>query len=395
MPPPDTHRTPGHDHAEGMGPGRGPSHDHAHSHGDGHGAAHEHGHSHARDYDRGQDHGHNHAHGHAATAARPATDSPARPGAGHSHGRGHDHSHGHGHFHDRAAQGRGLGLAFWLIAAFTVIEGVGGAISGSLALLADAGHMLVDTLALALAWGAHRLADRPASDQRSFGHTRVQVLAAFVNSLLLLGIVAAIVLEAAQRLATPHPVNAPLALAVALAGMVVNVFAAWLLHGDEHDLNVRAAYLHVVSDVAGSGAAVLAALLIIYFGWLPADAWMSLVVAALIARGAWQLLRHSAHVLQEGTPEGFDAAHLAGRLRDTIPAVLDVHHVHAWSLTPRETLLTLHARLAAGADSATTLLAIKRVLVEEYRITHSTIQLEPADCADPDQPCAGEAPTAT
>ena len=334
---------------------------------------------------------------------RPSHQSPA-DGAGHDHNHGHgntvghdhDHArgHAHGHDHDHAAQGRGLGLAFWLIAAFTIVEGVGGSISNSLALLADAGHMLVDTLALALAWGAHRLAVRPASDARSFGYKRVQVLAAFVNSLLLLGIVAAIVLEAAQRLMVPHPVNAPLALAVAAAGMIVNLFAAWLLHGDHRDLNVRAAYLHVLSDLAGSGAAVLAALLIIYLGWLPADAWLSLVVAALIARGAWQLLRHSAHVLQEGTPEGFDAAHLAGRLIATVPTVVDVHHVHAWSLTPRETLLTLHARLAPAADAAAALLAIKRVLVAEYGITHSTIQLEPADCADAGQPCAGEASTA-
>jgi cobalt-zinc-cadmium efflux system protein len=371
---PDGRSTPGHGHADGReahgahGHGRRDSHDH------------EPGHEHAG-RDSGARGGHDHGHDHAA------------------HGGAHDHRHdraGHGraHDHDHAAHDRGLGVAFWLIAAFTVIEGIGGSMSGSLALLADAGHMLVDTLALALAWGAHRLASRPASDARSFGHTRVQVLAAFVNSLLLLGIVAAIVLEAAQRLMVPHPVNAPLALGVALAGMLVNVFAAWLLHGEHHDLNVRAAYLHVVSDVAGSGAAVLAALLILYLGWLPADAWLSLVVAALIARGAWQLLRHSAHVLQEGTPEGFDAARLAERLKGAIPAVLDVHHVHAWSLTPRETLLTLHARLAPGADAAAALLAIKRVLVAEFGITHSTIQLEPADCADADQPCAGEAPTA-
>jgi len=380
---PDSRSTPGHDHAEGLAVRGDHGHGRRAAHGDTHDQAHGHGHDHGGHGHPA--HGGTHEHGHD-----PATH-------GHTHDHGHDpatHGRTHEHGHDHATHGRGLGLAFWLIAAFTVIEGIGGSISGSLALLADAGHMLVDTLALALAWGAHRLASRPASDARSFGHTRVQVLAAFVNSLLLLGIVAAIVLEAAQRLMVPHPVNAPLALAVALAGMVVNVFAAWLLHGEHHDLNVRAAYLHVVSDVAGSGAAVLAALLILYFGWLPADAWLSLVVAALIARGAWQLLRHSAHVLQEGTPEGFDAARLAARLKGAIPAVLDVHHVHAWSLTPRETLLTLHARLATGADAAAALVAIKRVLVAEFGIAHSTIQLEPADCADADQPCAGDAPTA-
>jgi cobalt-zinc-cadmium efflux system protein len=314
----------------------------------------------------------------------------------HGHDDHHHHDHGHGERHgpddaDDLGPAAKLGAAFWLIAFFTVVEALGGWLSGSLALLADAGHMFVDTLALALAFGAQRMALRPASTARSFGHTRLQVLAAFVNSLLLLAIVAAIVFEAGQRLMTAHPINAPLALGVAFAGTVVNVVVARLLHGHGHDLNVRAAYLHVLSDLAGSAAAVLAAAIIIATGWLPADAWLSLVVAVLIARGAWQLLSHSAHVLQEGTPDGFDAHSLGLRLVATVPAVVDVHHVHAWSLTPRETVLTLHARLAAGADSGATLLAIKRVLIDEYRIAHSTIQLEPADCTDADQRCASPA----
>jgi cobalt-zinc-cadmium efflux system protein len=319
-------------------------------------------------------HGHGHRHGH-----------------GHGQGHGHRHDAGHAHGHGPEVQGgtSGLGLAFWLIGGFTIVEALGGYWSGSLALLADAGHMFVDTLALALAFFAHRLSRRPASESRSFGHSRLQVLAAFVNSLLLLAIVIAILFEAVQRLMTPHPINAPLAFGVALAGVAVNIVAAWLLHGDEHDLNVRAAYLHVLSDLAGSGAAVLAALIVMTTGWLPADAWLSLVVTALIARGAWQLMQHSAHVLQEGAPHGFDAGELARRLVAGVPAVLDVHHVHAWSLTPRETLLTLHARLAPGADAATALASLKHVLVAEFAITHSTIQLEASDCADDDPRCHG------
>jgi len=331
------------------------------------------------------DHAHGHGEGHGAAHGR---DAP--PPRGRRHDAGEQHPHG-----APAPRGSGsLGLAFWLIGGFTVVEGLGGYWSGSLALLADAGHMFVDTLALALAYVAHRLASRPASESRSFGHSRLQVLAAFVNSLLLLAIVVAIVVEAVQRLMTPHPINAPLALGVAFAGGGVNLVAAWLLHGDEHDLNVRAAYLHVLSDLAGSAAAVLAALTVMTTGWLPADAWLSLVVTALIARGAWQLLRHSAHVLQEGAPHGFDAGGLASRLVATVPSVLDVHHVHAWSLTPSETLLTLHARLAPGAEAPTTLAALKRVLVEEYAITHSTIQLEASDCADEDPRCHGSAAAA-
>jgi cobalt-zinc-cadmium efflux system protein len=332
----------------------------------GHGAGHGHHHGNGRSDDHGHRHGQD---------------------RGHDHDHGHDRGHGHGHAHEHS---RGLGVAFWLIAGFMLVEAAGGWYSNSLALMADAGHMFVDTFALALAWGAQRLALRPASSQRSFGHARTQVLAAFVNSLLLLGIVVAIVLEAGQRLLIPHPINAPLALGVALGGIAVNLCAAWLLHGHGHDLNMRAAYLHVLSDLAGSVAAVLAAAIVIATGWLPADAWLSLVVALLIARGAWRLLSHSAHVLQEGTPEGFDAAQLGARLVAAVPEVVDVHHVHAWSLAPHDTLLTLHARLAAGADSGATLIAIKRLLVEEYAISHSTIQLEPADCVDHERDCAPE-----
>ena len=316
------------------------------------------------------------------------------PHAGHgAHGHDHDHDHRHGHGHDHSGHhGRALGAAFWLIALFTVVEGVGGVWSGSLALMADAGHMFVDALALALAFWAHTLAGRPASAERSFGHSRLQVLAAFVNSLLLLAIVAAILFEAFQRLMAPHPVNAPIALAVATGGVAVNLLAAWLLHSDGHDLNVRAAYLHVLSDLAGSGAAVLAALIIMTTGWLPADALLSLVVTALIARGAWQLLSHSAHVLQEGTPTGFDSGRLIARLLVAVPAVDDVHHVHAWSLTPRETLLTMHARLAQGADPGAALADLNRVLVADFGIAHSTIQLEASGCADENLGCAAPQP---
>jgi cobalt-zinc-cadmium efflux system protein len=351
--------------------------EHDHHRDRGHGPGHDHDHGHAHGHEHGHDRGHGGAHARAE---------------GHRHGDAHE---GHDHGHDHGLSGHhgsgGLGIAFWLIGGFTIVEALGGYWSGSLALLADAGHMFVDTLALALAYWAQRLASRPASQSRTFGHSRMQVLAAFVNSLLLLAIVVAIVVEALQRLMTPHPINAPLALGVASAGVGINLVAAWLLHGDEHNLNVRAAYLHVLSDLAGSGAAVLAALIVMTTGWLPADAWLSLVVTALIARGAWQLLKHSAHVLQEGAPHGFDAAGLAGRLVATVPAVLDVHHVHAWSLTPSETLLTLHARLAPGADAGRALASLKRVLVEEYAISHSTIQLEASDCADDDPRCHSSA----
>jgi cobalt-zinc-cadmium efflux system protein len=320
-----------------------------------------------------------------------------RVAASHGHGHGHGHDHGDHGTHGHAPSGSGsrrLLIAFALMAGFMVVEAAGGLLSGSLALTADAGHMLVDALSLGLAWYALRLSARPRSLHRSFGYARAQVLAAFVNSLVLLFIVAAIVFEAAQRLFAPAPIDARLALLVGSLGAGVNLLAAWVLHarpGHEHDLNARAAYLHVLSDLAGSLAAVCAALIVLFTGWLPADAWLSLVVAALIARGAWRLLMASAHVLQEGVPEGLDVAALQTRLVAAVPAVVDVHHVHAWSLTARDVLLTLHARLAVGADGHAALADIKAVLVREYGIEHSTVQLELADCVDPDQHCDGEA----
>jgi cobalt-zinc-cadmium efflux system protein len=313
----------------------------------------------------------------------------------HDHGH-HDHGHhGHDHGDHHASSTRKLGAAFWLIVVVMVIEAVGGAWSNSLTLMADAGHLFVDAASLGLAWFAHRLAVRPRTDTRSFGYGRLQVLAAFVNSLLLLVIVAGIVVEAVSRMMTPHPVATGIAASIAMLGVLVNVAAAALLHGGhQHDLNTRAAYLHVLSDLVGSVAAVAAALIIRYTGWLPADAWMSLLVAALIARGAWRLLLDSAHVLQEGVPHGLDLAALATRLRNAVPGIDDVHHVHAWSLNARDTLLTAHARLRAGFDVAVTLAALKSVLVREYGIEHSTIQIELEDCADTHLHCAGEAPGA-
>ena len=322
------------------------------------------------------DHSHKHV-----TNSHDHHDHGHRQEHGHSHSHGHGHGHGHGH-----ADGR-LGIAFWVIGGFTIVEAVGGWWSGSLTLLADAGHLFVDTLALALAYGAQRLARRPASHHRSFGHSRAGVLAAFVNSLVLLGIVVAIIVEAGMRLAHPHPIDASIALGVAALGIAVNLVMAALLHGDHGDMNLRAAYLHVLSDLLGAAAAAAAALIVMGTGWLAADAWLSIFVTVLIGRSAWPLLIHSAHVLQEGAPDGFDAEQLAVRLVAAVPGVMDVHHVHAWSLTPSEPILTLHASIEATADAAMTLAAMKDVIVREFGIRHSTIQIEPSECADADHSC--------
>jgi cobalt-zinc-cadmium efflux system protein len=284
--------------------------------------------------------------------------------------------------HDHASSRR-LGIAALLTGAFMVAEAFGGYLAGSLALLADAGHMLTDTAALAMAFTAARLARRPADPRRSYGYERVRVLAALVNSLALLALVAWLVTEAMQRLLTPQPVDARLMLLIALLGAGVNIFVAlFLRHAHDDDINLSAAYLHVLSDLAGSVAAALAAVIILTTGWTSADPILSLLIGALIARFAIQLLRRSAHILLEGSPEGLESHRLAAEVAAACAEVDDVHHVHAWSLGSREVLVTLHARLHPTQDPDQALTAIKRFLAQRYGIVHSTIQLECRECTD-------------
>jgi cobalt-zinc-cadmium efflux system protein len=283
----------------------------------------------------------------------------------------------------RHADTRRLGFAALLTGGFMLAEAAGGYLAGSLALLADAGHMLTDTAALTMAFAASRLARRPADPRRSYGYQRIQVLAALVNSLALLGLIAWLAVEAVQRLLAPQPVDARLMLVIALLGAALNVGVALLLRrGHDQDLNLGAAYAHVLSDLAGSVAASLAAVIILTTGWTRADPLLSLLIAALIARLAIRLLRRSSHILMEGTPEGIDARRLAAELVEALPGVEDVHHVHAWSLGSRHALVTLHARLRPGQEPDEALAAIKRWLAGRYGIEHSTIQLERGGCAD-------------
>ena len=303
-------------------------------------------------------------------------DHPDHDELDHDH-HAHDHDHGHG-------AGRLLGAALALTTLFMVIEFAGGWYARSLALIADAGHMLTDAAALALAWAATRIALRPADLRRSFGYQRLRVLAAFVNGCALLFIVAWIAIEAVQRLFQPAAVNAQVVLLIASIGFAVNLLVFVLLRrGGAHDMNVSAAALHVLGDLLGSLVAILAALIILWTGWLPIDPLLSLVVCALIVRSAWTVVRRSAHILLEGTPDWLDVAELRSTLEQRIPAVRDVHHVHAWLVGPSDTLLTMHAAIAQGADAAVVLREAKQILAERFGITHATIQLE-NECVDAD-----------
>lgn len=285
--------------------------------------------------------------------------------------------------HDHDNRRRVL-IALVLTAVFTVVEAVAGFVTGSLALLADAGHMLTDSLALALAALAFSLGDRPADARRSYGYQRLQVLAAFVNSILLILIVGWICIEAVSRFLSPTPIEATGMLVVAIAGLLVNVVAFAVLHGGDRDnLNLRGAALHVLGDLLGSVAAIIAAVVILASGWLAIDPILSVVVAMLVLRSAWMLLKRSAHILLEGTPDWLDVPSMQRELTAQLPEIAGIHHVHVWGLTQQQTMLTMHVEIAdASADVMATVRRLKAILSRDFGIHHSTIEVEAGRCAD-------------
>jgi cobalt-zinc-cadmium efflux system protein len=304
----------------------------------------------------------------------------------------HDHDHGdHGHAHDHrhGANERSVGLAALLTGGFMVAEVVGGLLAGSLALLADAGHMLTDFASLALAWIGFRLTRRPADWRRTYGFDRFAVLVAFVNGMALFAIAAWIVTEAVQRLNSPVVVLGVPMLWIAAAGLGVNVLAFFVLRsGDKSNLNIRAAVLHVVGDLLGSVAAVVAAVVILATGWMPIDPLLSVVVALIILRSAWRVVADAGHILLEGSPPDIDSRALREQLRAALPFVLDVHHVHAWSISQERPMVTLHACVTLGTDSGVAVREIKRRLAQDFRITHATIEIEYDTCGDGPQSSA-------
>jgi len=314
----------------------------------------------------------------------------------HSHDHG-DHAHKHGaHDHSHAGTGAGLtgrerklAFAFVLTALMMVAEAVGGLWSGSLALLADAGHMLVDALALLLAVLGAWMARRPADARRSYGYGRVEVLAGFLNALTQFALVGFIAYEAIERLFTPTPILSGVMFIVALVGLVVNVVVLRTLHGHDHDdVNVAGAALHVLGDLLGSVAAVLAALAVRWMGWLWADPVLSLLVSLLILNSAWRLLRRSAHILLEGVPEGLDTGEIETALREADASISDVHHLHVWQLASGSRMATVHAQLHDDSHGATAVAAINRVLGERFGIRHVTVQIDTGQCPDQSEGCA-------
>ena len=259
-------------------------------------------------------------------------------------------------------------LAALLTGGFMLAEVIGGLVSGSLALLADAAHMLTDAGSLMLAWLGYKLAARPADPGRSFGFARMKVLAAFTNGVLLILLALWIVWEAIARLLAPVEVAGSLMLGVAVLGLVVNVMAFAILHGGNHkdDLNLRGALWHVAGDLLGSVAAIVAAGLILWQGWTIADPLLSILVAGLALFGGVRIAREAGHILIEGTPTGLEAGKIIADLKAHVPGVADVSHVHAWALTESRPLVTLEVVPAPGTDAESVRRAVKARLAAAF-----------------------------
>lgn len=267
-------------------------------------------------------------------------------------------------------------------------EAFGGWYANSLALLADAGHMFTDVAALTLTLAAIWFAARPATPTKTFGYYRLEILAAFVNGIALVLISLWIIYEAYERWNEPPAVRGFELTLIAVGGLAVNMICAWLLHGGhEHDLNRRAAYLHIIGDALGSVAAIVAGALILAFGWLWADAVCSFLISLIIIAGAWNLIKESVNVLLEGTPAHINLTAVEEAIRRT-ENVRDVHDLHVWTITSGMEALSVHVVHAETVSPKQLLQNIRTKLHDEFGIDHLTIQMEIAENGQPNQnPC--------
>ena len=289
----------------------------------------------------------------------------------------HDHDHGERLEADR----RRLGIALVLILGFMVVEVVGGLVANSLALLADAGHMVTDAASLGLALAAAWLAATPATPQRSFGLRRAEILAALVNGVLLLAIAGWIAVAAIGRLGDPPETLGGWMLVVGVLGLMVNVAAAAVTAGGRHgSMNVRAAYRHVIADLLGSAGVVVAGVIVLTTGWRYADPLVALAIAVLIAASSWSILRESIGVLLEETPRDIDAEEV-GQAMVGHAGVHEVHDLHIWTITSGFPALSAHVLVDPGADCHAVRRELEHVLAERFSLTHTTLQVEHAGAA--------------
>jgi len=291
-------------------------------------------------------------------------------GAGHAH-----HHHGHS-----AGNRRRLALTLVLAAVYMLAEAVGGWLTGSLALLADAGHMLSDAAALGLSLFAIWIAQRPPTPRRTWGYHRTEILAALANGATLLAISVWVVVEAVERFRNPPEVDAPVMMAIAFGGLAVNLIGLAVLSGGRNDsLNVRGAWLHVLTDALGSVQAIVAGALIWAYGWNWADPLASILISLLVVWSAWHLLKETVGVLMEGTPAHIDLDEVRTALAG-LPGVCSVHDLHVWTITSGMEALSAHLVVVEETSTTTLLRQVQSSLHDRFGIHHATVQIEPEPC---------------
>lgn len=301
----------------------------------------------------------------------------------------HEHQHGHSHNHSHNANRKALTISFILIAGFMFVEFIGGYLTNSLALISDAGHMLSDAVALGLSLSALIFGARSATPSKTYGYKRFEILAALLNGIVLVLLAVFICKEAIERLSAPPHVIGQGMMIISIIGLLINIIVAWILHSQgstKENLNIRSAFLHVIGDLLGSVGAIIAAVLIMLFGWYIADPIASMIVSLLVLYSGWNILKESINILMEAKPTNIDSDKVTELLK-SIDGVQDIHDLHIWMITSEFTSMTVHLHVKENADRDQILDQAKHIMQEKYGIKHVTIQIEGRELCPNEETC--------
>lgn len=301
----------------------------------------------------------------------------------------HNHGHNHNHSHAHNANKKALTISFILISGFMFVEFIGGYLTNSLALISDAGHMLSDAVALGLSLSALIVGARAATPSKTYGYKRFEILAALLNGLVLILLAIFIFKEAIDRLSEPPHVIGKGMMIISIIGLLINIIVAWILHSKgstEENLNVRSAFLHVIGDLLSSVGAIIAAILIMLFGWYIADPIASMIVSLLVLYSGWHVLKESVNILMEAKPANIDFNEVTNLLK-SVNGVEDIHDLHIWMITSDFTAMTVHLHVKPDVDRDIILGKVKRSVFEKYGIKHVTVQIEGKQLCPYDEAC--------